>query len=201
MRASAAPGAAGTPIAVDGRQIGPIGTASRVLGGLISIALPIALAGLTWWDAGIALLALPAIATLAAILLTSTLRGVAPRMLASRHAICSPAGCTLIAIVVLANSGLVALTAANGNVTMWVWLGASMLLAAVRGYGGCEVLAAPSLITGRRDHIGCLLYSPIDRWEAARTASPAGRWTRSAMKRPAQPESRNPSGLDSKARL
>lgn len=157
------------------RGIGPIGTASRVLGGLVAIALPIALLGFTWWDAAIALLALPLTAALAAVLITATLRRLAPRSLATRHAICSPAGCGLVFLVVLANAALVSPTPANGNVTIWVWLGASMLLAATRGYGGCEVLAVSNLLTGRRDQVGCLLYTPIDRWEAARIAAASPR--------------------------
>jgi hypothetical protein len=161
-------------IARSRREIGPIGTASRVLGGLVAIALPIAFAGFTWWDAAIALVALPLIAVVAAALVTAGLGRVAPRSLRARHAICSPAGCGLIIVVVLANAAIVSPTPANGNVTFWVWLGASMLLAAARGYGGCEVLAASNLITGRRDQVGCFLYSPIDRWEAARTGRPAG---------------------------
>jgi len=43
-----------------------------------------------------------------------------------------------------------------------------MLLAALRGYGGCEVLAAPNLLGGRRDQFGCILFTPIDRAEAWR---------------------------------
>lgn len=46
-----------------------------------------------------------------------------------------------------------------------VFYGASMLLAAIRGYGGCEVLAASNWILRRDDQIGCLLLSPIDHLE------------------------------------
>lgn len=160
-------------ISGSGREIRPIGTAARVLGGLLAIALPIALMGFTWWDAAIALVALPLIAAIAAVFITAILRRVAPRSLSARHAICSPAGCSLIFLVVLANAAIVSPTTANGNVTIWVWLGASMLLAAARGYGGCEVLAVSNLLTGRRDQVGCFLYTPIDRWEAARTGHAA----------------------------
>jgi hypothetical protein len=160
-------------ISPTGREIGPIGSASRVLGGLVAIALPIALWGFTWWDAAIALVALPLIAVLAAVLTTAIWRKLAPRSLSAHHVICSPAGCSLLFLVVIANAALVSPTPADGNVTIWVWLGASMLLAAARGYGGCEVLAVSNLITRRRDQIGCLLYTPIDRWESARGGHPA----------------------------
>ena len=46
-----------------------------------------------------------------------------------------------------------------------VFYGASMLLAALRGYAGCEVLAASNWILRRDDQIGCLLLSPIDHME------------------------------------
>jgi hypothetical protein len=46
-----------------------------------------------------------------------------------------------------------------------VFYGASMLLAAARGYGGCEVLAISNWILRRDDQIGCLVLSPIDGYE------------------------------------
>jgi uncharacterized membrane protein YozB (DUF420 family) len=46
-----------------------------------------------------------------------------------------------------------------------VFYGASMLLAAARGYGGCEVLAISNWILRRDDQIGCLVLSPIDDYE------------------------------------
>lgn len=39
------------PAPGDRREIGPIGTAARVVGGLIAIGLAIALGGFGWWDA------------------------------------------------------------------------------------------------------------------------------------------------------
>jgi hypothetical protein len=47
-----------------------------------------------------------------------------------------------------------------------VFYGASMLLAALRGYSACEVLAVSNWILGRDDQIGCLVLSPIDAAEA-----------------------------------
>jgi len=44
--------------------------------------------------------------------------------------------------------------------------GASMLLAAVRGYGGCEVLAVSNWLLRRDDQVGCLVFSPLDALEA-----------------------------------
>ena len=43
--------------------------------------------------------------------------------------------------------------------------GASMLLAAVRGYAGCEVLAASNWLLGRDDQVGCVVFLPVDAVE------------------------------------
>jgi hypothetical protein len=44
-----------------------------------------------------------------------------------------------------------------------------MLLAAVRGDAGCEVLAVSNWLLRRDDQIGCLLFWPIDHAERRRT--------------------------------
>jgi hypothetical protein len=46
-----------------------------------------------------------------------------------------------------------------------VFYGASMLLAALRGYGGCEVLAVSNWVLQRDDQVGCLVLSPVDHLE------------------------------------
>lgn len=43
-----------------------------------------------------------------------------------------------------------------------LFYGASMLLAAARGYAGCEVLAVSNWLLRRHDQIGCLLFAPVD---------------------------------------
>jgi len=49
-----------------------------------------------------------------------------------------------------------------------VFYGASMLVAAVRGYGGCEVLAVSNWVLGRDDQVGCLVFAPVDHLERGR---------------------------------
>lgn len=46
-----------------------------------------------------------------------------------------------------------------------VFYGASMLLAAIRGYGGCEVLAISNWVLSRDDQVGCFVLSPVDYLE------------------------------------
>jgi hypothetical protein len=43
-----------------------------------------------------------------------------------------------------------------------IFYGLSMLLAALRGYGGCESLAISNWLLKRDDQIGCLTFSPVD---------------------------------------
>jgi hypothetical protein len=49
-----------------------------------------------------------------------------------------------------------------------LFYGVSMLLAAIRGYAGCEVLAVSNWVLRRDDQIGCMLLSPIDHLEESR---------------------------------
>lgn len=49
-----------------------------------------------------------------------------------------------------------------GEVGSVTFVGLSLLLAAVRADAGCEVMSLPGLIFGRRTHLCCLLFSPID---------------------------------------
>jgi hypothetical protein len=161
-----------------GRQIGPLGTLARTVGGLVAISLPIALHGLSVTEALVAFLGLPLAAILATPLVELGTRRFALRAPVSCHATCFGPACVLIIVLVAANDAMVAPSTANGNVTLAVWLGASMLLAAARGYGGCEVLAIPNLLSGRRDQIGCLLFTPIDRADARRD-QPTGAGARS----------------------
>jgi hypothetical protein len=56
----------------------------------------------------------------------------------------------------------------------FVFYGASMLLAALRGYGGCEVLAISNWVLGRDDQVGCFVLSPVDNIESRLGRSPSG---------------------------
>jgi hypothetical protein len=44
-----------------------------------------------------------------------------------------------------------------------IFYGTTMLVAAGRGYAGCEVLAISNWVLRRDDQVGCLLFEPVDR--------------------------------------
>jgi hypothetical protein len=46
-----------------------------------------------------------------------------------------------------------------------IFYGTSMLLAALRGYAGCEVLAVSNWLLRRDDQIGCAVFWPVDYLE------------------------------------
>lgn len=49
-----------------------------------------------------------------------------------------------------------------------LFYGASIMLALVRGYAGCEIFAISNLLRNRDDQIVCPVFSPIDHAEARR---------------------------------
>jgi hypothetical protein len=51
-----------------------------------------------------------------------------------------------------------------------LFYGTSMLLAAARGYAGCEVLAVSNWLLRRDDQIGCMVFWPVDTAEHHRQA-------------------------------
>jgi len=147
------------------REIGPVGTLTRVLGGILALAVPIALNGPGWWDLAVGLVGLPLFAAVAFLVVRAGYERWAPGGLAAQSGTCWGAACWLLAIVFAGFIPLAALTPVS-ETAFWVWIGTSLLLGAARGYGGCEILAFSNVLSGRRDQVGCLVYTPIDRAEA-----------------------------------
>ncbi len=52
---------------------------------------------------------------------------------------------------------------------MLLFYGSSLLLAAARGYAGCESLAITNWVLRRDDQVGCVVFSPLDAVEARAT--------------------------------
>ena len=49
-----------------------------------------------------------------------------------------------------------------GRVASVAYIGISLLLQAIRSDSGCEVMSIPAILFGKRTHLVCILFSPID---------------------------------------
>lgn len=78
---------------------------------------------------------------------------------------------TLVAFAVLYSTPFYAPALSVTRGAALIFFGASMLVAAFRGYRGCEVLAVSNWILRRNDQVGCVLFSPIDGLESPRRVS------------------------------
>jgi hypothetical protein len=152
------------------REIGPIGTAARLIGAGAAITLPTLLDEFSPWDLLVGLVGLPLVATAGFEVVRAAYERYVPGGISSQAGTCTSAACWLIAIVLAALIPLAVFTPVTGT-SLWIWIGASLVLAAVRGYGGCEILAFPNAVTGRRDQVGCIVFTPIDRAEARTRSS------------------------------
>jgi hypothetical protein len=150
------------------RAIGTAGTAARILVGLVLLGSVVSGEASRGWHPAawaLALLAFPAAALAAA------------RLRARRH----PAG---LRATGPAGHAVNAAVFAALYATPWyapplsftsdaalIFYGASLLLAAARGYAGCEVLAVPNWLLRRDDQVGCLVFAPVDALERRKAAA------------------------------
>lgn len=120
---------------VDGELVGPFRPAAWLLG---LVGMPAMLLGWQWWRAH---------------------RG-RPRLVAT-----GPVGHALNVAVFLALylTPWYAPSLRFTSDAALLFYGASMLLAALRGYAGCEVLAVSNWLLRRDDQVGCAVFSPIDQ--------------------------------------
>ena len=137
-------------------RIGPIGAAARLVVGTTLIVLALFWRDPHSRDAALGLLAFPGVVAsalwLRARALPSPLRAIGP--------LAHP-------LNIVVASVLFALPATAGPT--FVFYGTSMLVAALRRTGGCEVTAISNLLLHRDDQIGCALFGPIDLLEPERT--------------------------------
>lgn len=144
------------------RPIGPAGTLARAVVGLLLLGSVLQghLTGqfrpLPWL---LGLVAFPAVLL--------TLQWLRARRTPTRMSATGPIGHTVNIAIFLAlyltPSYAPALSATSDAALLYY--GASMLLAALRGYAGCEVLALSNWVLRRDDQIGCVLFWPIDQTE------------------------------------
>jgi len=142
------------------RQIGRLGTAARAVVGIAFLYLgvvglpPVNL--LPWWQILIGLVAAPAV-----------IAGAQLARLAFTRERLDQTGPAAVVINFVVFLSLVIFEPTRGATL--IFLGASMLFAAVRGSGGCEVVAISNWLLRRDDEIGCPLFWPVDRYESSRS--------------------------------
>ena len=137
--------------------IGPLGTLARIAVGFALVAWAV-VDGAGWGDVALGLVGFPAVLVLAHWL---RLRFDRTPLRATGHL-----GFCLNAAVVA-----VLLVSSTTHEATLLWLGASMLLAAWRGYAGCESLAISNWLLRRDDQVGCLVFAPVDELEARPTGN------------------------------
>ena len=69
-----------------------------------------------------------------------------------------------------------------GQLATLLFIGVSLVLTGLRADGGCEVMTIPGMVFGRRTHLVCIAFSPIDMfegWVAGRFGAARGHTTKS----------------------
>lgn len=173
-RAARPPGDANGPQAagraVRSRAIGTAGTAARILVGVVLLGSVVTGEASRGWHpvAWVLALAVFPLAAMAAAWLRARrhpagLRATGPAGHAANAAVFAALYATPWYAPALGFTSDAAL----------IFYGASMLLAAARGYAGCEVLALPNWLLRRDDQVGCVVFAPVDALE--RRQAPARR--------------------------
>lgn len=132
------------------RDIGRIGTIARAVFGVGSLAAAATLGtpSIWHWIVGFGVLPLVSVAVMALL----------------RHTGARPVRWTGPAGHLTNTALAVALFVVMPHAAL-IFYGAALLLAAARGYAGCEVLAFSNHLLRRSDEIGCPVFSPIDAIE------------------------------------
>lgn len=133
------------------RQIGPIGTSARVCVGAGLLIFGFA-GEPSPSELVAAFVVLPAAEL--AVLLVLRPAGSAPFHLYG-------------AVGYTVNFGTAGLLLAVWTTPALLFYGASIVLAVVKGYAGCEILALSNLLRRRDDQLACAVFSPIDALESA----------------------------------
>lgn len=152
------------------RRIGTIGTAARVILGFVLLGSVVrgewSTTGLVPASWALALLGFPA-----ALLAWQWVRA---RRIPARFQATGPVGFALNAAIFLALylTPFYAPAFAFTSDAALIFYGISMVLAAIRGYAGCEVLAVSNWLLHRDDQVGCIVFAPVDslehRWSKRR---------------------------------
>jgi hypothetical protein len=145
-----------------GRSIGRWGTAARVLVGVLlvgSVAVGHVSSGFDPWAWVLGLVGFPI-----AVLVWQRWRASRhPHRLEATGPVAHLVNIAVFLALYLTPSYAPALSVTSDAALLFY--GTSMLLAAVRGYAGCEVLAVSNWLLRRDDQIGCMVFGPVDTAE------------------------------------
>jgi hypothetical protein len=147
------------------RSIGAWGTAARIVIGVLlvgSVAVGHLSAGFDPWAWVLGLVGFP-------LLVLAWQRGRAnrhPHRLQATGPVAYLINIAVFVALYLTPSYAPALSVTSDAALLFY--GTSMLVAAVRGYAGCEVLAVSNWVLRRDDQIGCMLFWPVDTAESDR---------------------------------
>lgn len=148
------------------RRIGAVGTAARVLVGLVLVGSVIEghLSGdFHPWSWILGLVGLPLIVL---VWQRSRARRRSPRLEATGP-VAHVVNIAVFGALYFTTWYAPALSVSSDAALLFY--GTSMLLAAALGYAGCEVLAISNWVLRRDDQIGCLVFWPVDTVERTRT--------------------------------
>ena len=137
------------------RSIGPVGTVTRLAGAAAMIFVAVGVGdGVQWWDAALGLALFPAV----------VLAAQALRLRYTRDTLQATSGLGFcLSTGVAAALFLVAET----QDAALLFFGSSLILAALRGYAGCEVLAISNWLLRRDDQVAVGVEGEVPRVVAA----------------------------------
>ena len=139
------------------RRIGPIGTTSRVLGGLGLLYLALSDGGrlawdFRWYEVALGLVVLPAV--MLGLGLAASRFGNGPVRFT---------GPIALAVNAALGVALFATESTAGGAALFV--GTTLIVAAWLAQPGCELSVLSNAILRRDDQIGCFVFTPIDELE------------------------------------
>jgi hypothetical protein len=143
-------------------RVGRVGVLARVAVGTGFILFELLVRGPSWQDFALGLVVLPSIVIGLALLRSRR----APRPLRAT----GPVGHALNVVLLLP---LFVFEPTAGGA--FLFYGASMLVAAARHNGGCEVTAISNALLRRDDQVGCVFFAPVDLLEAGLRQSSGAR--------------------------
>ncbi len=141
------------------RKLGASGSIARAVVGTAVVALTIGLDGLRLWAVAAAVTVLPLGVVVASV---GVQRGF-DRLSVDSTQLRARIGASAIVLgaLVVIGTTLTFVSPVDAG-ALYLFVGSSMIVAAVRGDAGCEVLSIPNAILRRRDTLWCPVFAAFD---------------------------------------